>query len=76
MWPGVPLRGRMPHSDKRTSQAPVFKRTETAEQKYCAEHINELILVGGTEAHVTRSKFSRNETARLERQKETFVGAI
>jgi hypothetical protein len=33
-------------------------------------------LLRGTEAHVTRSRFSRNKTARIDRQKKTCVGAI
>src|SRR6266478_682381 len=35
-----------------------------------------LYLLRGTEAHVTRSRFTRNKTARIDRQKKTCVAAI
>jgi hypothetical protein len=47
----------------------VSKGAVTPEQKSYAEQVNEFILVQGTEGHVTRSKFSRNKSARIEREK-------
>ena len=68
------LAGR-PHSDD-TFQALPLNGQETFEQKCCVEQPNDLILIEGTDAHVARSKFSKNKTSRIDQSEKTFGGAI
>jgi hypothetical protein len=63
-------------SDKRISQARIVYGAETRERKYSTEHLNDLILVEGTESHVARTRFSKIKTTRIDRTEKTFVGAI
>jgi hypothetical protein len=50
--------------------------TETPEQKNSAEQLNDLILIEGTYAHVTRFKLSKNKASRIDQPEKTLGGAI
>jgi hypothetical protein len=71
----VSILAGQPHSDN-TFQPLPLNGEETFEQKYCVEQLNDLILIEGTDAHVTRSKFSKNKTSRIDQPEKTIGDAI
>src|SRR6267378_8004469 len=71
----VSILAGQPHSDN-TFQALPLNGDETFEQKCCVEQLNDLILIEGTDAHVTRSKFSKNKTSRIDQPEKTIGDAI